>query len=255
MVKVMEYALRQLCEKITEKWISEHIEDSTFHEATGFDDGVRKQLVKQLEKTSDSYKKNFIDVLNEIEVVNRDLEQYYMHGLKIINIDLKAVMGLCAHYENPLHVFFHEMGHAIDYNRGGYERLSLGDSFKKAFSEDIHLLIERLNDEDEVFEMRRIRSDDESRGIQDIFSSLPYLNEKGEFEGEFNNVNVYNLRPRYMHQPDYWRRLNDPAIDARSELFAHISAAQASKKQQEYMREYFPNSFKTFTELMEKSRV
>ena len=72
---------------------------------------------------------------------------------------------------------------------------------------------------------------------------------------EFNNVNVYNLRPRYMHQPDYWRRLNDPAIDARSELFAHISAAQASKKQQEYMREYFPNSFKTFTELMEKSRV
>lgn len=242
-------------EKLYGEWINEHIADNNFHESTGFDDDVKKQLVIQLEKTSDSYVDNFINVLNEIEVVNERNNSYYLHGLKKINIYFKKTMAQCTHYENPLHVFFHEMGHAIDYNMGGYERLSSDNSFKKAFRKDISMIIQKIDDENEILEMREIRNDDESRGIQDIFSSLPYLNEKGEFEGKFNNKNVGRLEPYYMHPSQYWMRLDDPAIDARSELFAHISAAQASKKQQDYMRKYFPNSFKTFSTLMKKSQA
>ena len=234
---------------INEK-ISRSIPVNNFCEATGFNDDIKEMLVEQLKKTSNSYRKNFIETLKEIQVVNVDKRSFYRHDQKSLNIDLKKRVKACSFYENPLHVFFHEMGHAIDYNRCDTTRFTFSDVFKEAFRKDISLLIQKLSDENEVIKMQKIRNDHESRGIQDIFSSLPYLNKKGEFKGKLNNENVNKLKPNYVHEESYWTRRNDPAIDARSELFAHISAAQASKKQQEYMRQYFPNSFKAFSELL-----
>lgn len=232
------------------EWINRNIPVNNFCESTGFNGDTKKMLVEQLEKTSNSYKKIFIETLKKIQVVNTEDSGFYNPNLKILNIDFEKYIKQCIFYENPLHVFFHEMGHAIDYNNNHFAPLSNTESFKEAFKKDISLINQKLNDENEVLKMQEIRNDFESRGIQDIFSSLPYLNEKGEFEGKLNNKNISRLKPRFSHMPAYWRRLDNPAIDARSELFAHISAAQTSLKQQAYMKQYFPNSFKSFAKLL-----
>ena len=232
---------------INEK-ISRSIPVNNFCESTGFNDDIKEMLVEQLKKTSNSYRKNFIETLKKIQVVNVDEDWYYFQ--KKININLDECLNQYNNLENPLLVFFHEMGHAIDYNSDDHTLLSDSDVFKEAFRKDISLLIEKLNDENEVTKMREIHNDYESAGVQDIFSSLPSLNKKGEFKGKINNENVNRLEPYFIHEDDYWLDGNDPAINARVELFANISAAQASKKQQEYMKQYFPNSFKAFSKLL-----
>lgn len=242
--------------KFDEKWLNRNIKDNKFNTATGFNEDVKKEMIKQLEKTPDAYKRTFIGTLKDIAGANyRDKNRsYYRNGDRAINIDLVGRMKDCKNYENPLHVWFHEMGHAIDYRaRSGGGRFSAGVDFKEAFKKDIALLNNKMSTSSGIKAMNALRYDDESRGLQDIFSSLKYINEKGEFKNKISK-NVDQVRWNFAHSSDYWRRENNPAVDARSELFAHLSAAQCSKKQQEYMKEYFPNSWETFNELISNSK-
>ncbi len=239
--------------KFDEKWFNKNIKDNGFSSGTKFDEDIKKEMIKQLEKTPDAYKQTFIGTLKKIKNVNYDDgRSYYKDGSRIININLERKMKECKHYENPLHVYFHEMGHAIDYNAtpDGL-RFTSGTEFKKAFKKDIEGLNKKISSG--LGKLNSLRLDDESRGLQDIFSSLPYLNEKGEFKGKINSRANY-IRYNFAHSSDYWRRNDNPAVDARSELFAHLSAAQCSKKQQEYMKEYFPNCWEAFNDLISNSK-
>lgn len=248
---------------LNKKWIENNIDDKKFLSSSKFDANTKKEMVKQLDKTSDAYKKNFIGALDDInEVAQRDpnYKSYYEHRIKSVNIDLERKQNECQFYENPLHVFFHEMGHAIDQNAtygnkvvGGW--LSYKPEFKEAFRKDIDLLNNRLSlGANEIKKINKLTNDDESRGIQDVFSSLRSLNEKGSFKGKINS-NHQQLQFYFQHsKTEYWDIYNDPATIARSELFAHISAAQTSAVQQKYMKEYFPNCFDEFTRIIEGSR-
>ena len=103
---------------INEK-ISRSIPVNNFCESTGFNDDIKEMLVEQLGKTSNSYRKLFIETLNKVQVVNMEDGCFYTPSLKMVNIDLERCMTECNHYENPLHVFFHEMGHANHFGVAG----------------------------------------------------------------------------------------------------------------------------------------
>lgn len=253
---IIEPEDKKSASKFDEKWLNRNIKNNKFNTATGFNEDVKKEMIKQLEKTPDAYKRSFVGTLKDIAGANyRDKNRsYYRNGDRAINIDFVGRMKDCKNYENPLHVWFHEMGHAIDYRaRSGGGRFSASVDFKEAFKKDIALLNDKMSTSDGIKAMNALRYNDESRGLQNIFSSLKYINEKGEFKNKISK-NVDQVRYNWSHSDEYWRRENNPAVDARSELFAHLSAAQCSKKQQEYMKEYFPNSWETFNELISNSK-
>ena len=240
---------------VDEKWLRRNLKVDKLKDVTNDPNKVMDEMIKQLNKTSDEYKKSFVGVYKKtkFDYLEKD-SAYYENWSKRVNINLDIRMRDCANYENPLHVFFHEMGHNIDYNaRKGTFRFTQSPELKEAFKKDIDVLNKLMSDPAELKALNDIMRDNESRGIQDIFSSFKTLNSKGPFKNKINS-NYTQVRFRFCHDDEYWNREKDPTIDARSELFAHMSAAQCSDKQREYMEKYFPNSFKEFDNALKISK-
>ncbi len=144
---------------------------------------------------------------------------------------------------------FHEFGHAMDDILGGRGKLSTKKEFSSAFEKDLVTLKNRYNSDPEKFMsyVKSVVSDNNSNGVQDIFSAIPHIKTK-----EFDGSSLPKLPTGWRHTDEYWTR-KDAAKEAQSELFAHISASRCSDMQGYYIDEFFPNSTKAFEELLYSS--
>jgi hypothetical protein len=181
--------------------------------------------------------------------VNEKTGAFYSPANKFVNIDLAAIQKQAesSGIENKMHTLFHEMGHAID-DYGTY-KYSQSVKFTKAFKDDVKKIFADYKKDDGMmfsYKFGQLKLDDNSRGIQDIFSGLNNAEKIGNAKNPFYEEKV---RTNWSHSNDYWTR-RDVEKEMKSELFAHLSAAQASPTQRKMMEQWFPNSLSTFEEML-----
>lgn len=160
------------------------------------------------------------------------------------SINLNPNIKNKGNFENNLTTLFHEMGHAIDdlASRTVYSKSSKY-KFSGAMLEDFEDIVKSLKTGDGRITPRDIAnlfSDDNSSGVQDILGSAKFIAKKFSVLGDY--------RYKWAHSDAYWKRSN-AQFEAASELFAHISSAQVSKKEMAYIEKYFPKAKAEFDKI------
>jgi hypothetical protein len=212
----------------------------------------KDELVKGLKNGTDGWQKAFAKVSKSSKFkgfVNEKTGAFYSPANKFVNIDLAAIQKQAesSGIENKMHTLFHEMGDAID-DYGTY-KYSQSVKFTKAFKDDVKKIFADYKKDDGMmfsYKFGQLKLDDNSRGIQDIFSGLNNAEKIGNAKNPFYEEKV---RTNWSHSNDYWTR-RDVEKEMKSELFAHLSAAQASPTQRKMMEQWFPNSLSTFEEML-----
>ena len=93
-------------------------------------------------------------------------------------------------------------------------------------------------DKEYVKKLQHAVDDDASAGVQDAISAMHC---KGiGLKDVKENVTIW-----YHHSTEYYER-KDAKIEAASELFANMCGAQVDDKAVAYMKEYFPNAYNVF---------
>lgn len=118
--------------------------------------------------------------------------------------------------------------------------------------EDLDDLAKRLKtDASEQMKLYKLWDDDNSSGIQDVLGAAKYL--KGNYE------EISSVRYKWHHSAEYWTKRGQTKQGQKyteekvaKELFAHISSAQVSQKEMEYIKEYFPRALEKFNNVIEE---
>lgn len=216
---------------------------------------------------SDDYRKVFKKAVGNVrEYTNNSNGSYYnpkawAHGTNYVNLSPSSISK---NFSNKYKTIFHELGHAIDDLASGFDKKYSSMpkyGFREALVEDVLGLVKRLdNDPEYAARIRDMLRDNDSHGVQDALSSLPYF-EFTEYKGlkgkknewkveEITSINdFYNIRPRWGHSPDYWSR-SDAVNESASELFANISSATVCEEEMAYMKECFPRSVECFNNII-----
>lgn len=214
---------------------------------------TRRMVIDTVMKTDENYRKCFISTMKQVRFYDDGGKAYYRDSGKTISINFDKILAR----DKSLGTLFHENGHAMDaaYGRlktGKYfldyhDRASMSPKFLAAIDKDMAYLDKNI---DKLGYHRDIWNDS-SKGVQDFFSSLKPLNDKGPRKGKIP-TGLRNQRHNWGHSYDYYTRKDDPMIDASSELFANISGGYGDEKQMAYMRKYFPNSVKEFENIIDE---
>jgi hypothetical protein len=233
----------------TDKWYNSSFEKIT----KGMTQEQKDELVKGLKNGTEGYQKAFAKASKNSKfkgLVNIEKGSYYSCSDKFVNIDLAAIQKQAESYglENKMHTLFHEMGHAIDSNTPIGTKYSQSVKFTEAFKNDVKKIFTDYEKTHKNFNINfnTLLKNDNSRGIQDIFSGL---NNVKEIENVKNPFYDNKIRTKWSHSNSYWTRGN-VEDEIRSELFAHLSAAQASPTQKEMMQNWFPNSLAAFEDIL-----
>lgn len=229
---------------------------------------IRDNIADRLSQpfVSDEYRQAFARAAQSIKnYTSKDKGCYFGYsfsGKKMINLDKYGTYR--SSRTNHVGTLYHEMGHAIDALASGERKYSSMSKygFQDAMVNDLLNIEKRLSESKEfVADLKfGIFTDDDSSGIQDIFSATSNMGateykgftKKGGFEKMDRITGMcgeYDINPNWKHSDQYWQR-SDAVQEAASELFAHISAAQVSPEEMEMMQDLFPESVKAFDKIL-----
>ncbi len=238
-------------EKVPDKeWVEKSIDKDKFIENAKNAEGARDKTIKAIMETPENYRKCFTNTLKNVNFFDDNGKAFYRNNSKSISINFDKILSR----DNSLGTLFHENGHAMDYaymyarnpkkSKWRFEdkdRTSQLPNFLSAIEKDLDYISKNI---DKLDYHKDVQSDG-SKGVQDFFSALKPLNDKGPRKGKIPE-NLLSVRYRWSHSYDYYTRKSDPMVDAASELFANISGGYGDPNQMKYMEKYFPNAVKEF---------
>lgn len=241
-------------EKTADKnWIETQIDKEKFNLSAEDGKKAREQAIDAIMKTPENYRKCFADTLKKVKFFNENDKAFYKDSQKGISINFDKILKR----DKSLGTLFHETGHAMDYaymyarNKNkrvwNKDRTSQLPQFLSAIEKDLQHISKNRNS----LGYNKDMWDDASKGVQDFFSALRPLNDKGPRKNKIPR-NLLDLRYNWSHSYDYYTRYDDPMVDAASELFANISGGYGDPNQMKYMQKYFPNSVEAFNGIIEE---
>lgn len=233
----------------TYEWVDSKFKK--FKKSAGFTDEQYEYFQVELCNADTRYQQAFRKVANSKSFKGfEDSENAFYkpsEGKVYMNFEKCMKQAQSYGFDTRHKTLFHEFGHAMDDILGSRNgKLSARSEFSKAFEKDLMALKDKHDSDPEKFMsyIKSVVSDDNSNGVQDIFSALPHIKTK-----EFDGSSLPKLPANWRHTDEYWTRKN-AVKEAQSELFAHISASRCSDMQGYYIDEFFPNSTKAFEELL-----
>jgi hypothetical protein len=241
----------------TDEWY-----ESKFKKVTkGMSEEQKQEFVRALKTAPENYQKVLGEVASKRNLkIKRSDEQYYSVLDKTLYVDANKIykQGTSYKYENKMSTMFHELGHAIDCNKVNKiwdldKKYSSQTKFSKAFEKDVKTIVKQYNDNHTLFvkNYSNMLMDNNSMNVQDVFDGLKAANNIGKVELPFFD----DLTSYWVHGEEYWIGENgerDAQKRIQTELFAEISSSQTSRKEMQYMKEYFPNSVQAFDEIINK---
>ena len=242
--------------KIPDKeWVEKNIDKDKFYVSSKDSDKARDKTIEAIMKTPENYRKCFTNTIKNVNFLDDNGKAYYMDGSKRISINFEKILKR----DGSLGTLFHENGHAMDYaymyasnpkkkawEFGDKDRTSQLPSFLSAIDKDLKSLSKNID----TLNYHKDMWDNSSKGVQDFFSALKPLNDKGPRKGTIPE-NLLDVRYRWSHSYSYYTRKSDPMVDAASELFANISGGYGDENQMKYMKKYFPNSVEAFGKIID----
>ena len=243
-------------EKVPDKeWVENSISKNKFTKNAVDANDARDKTIEAIMKTPENYRKCFTDTLKNVSFFDDNGKAFYQDSSKRISINFDKILKR----DKSLETLFHENGHAMDYaymyahnpKKKRYQfsdkdRTSQLPNFLSAIEKDLSHISKNIN----TMNYSKHMWDDASKGVQDFFSALKPLNDKGPRAGTIPE-NLLSVRYKWSHSYDYYTRKSDPMVDAASELFANISGGYGDPNQMKYMEKYFPNSVKAFGDIID----
>lgn len=204
----------------------------------GFPEKYYNEFVDELMKCDEDYKRLWAKYAKDISSheSNGSSEAWYMRGRRRLCISVTGEYKQAVNRGlDKFSVLCHEMGHHFDnmtiYGKGsGLGYSSSCNEFIDAMLKDHSAIL--------ALDMKEVSQDmwrsDFSKGVQDAFEGL--------------KVGRY----KWGHGEKYWNRNGEDGRNAMvaSELFAHISSANYSPGEMEYINKYFPESVKVFKKII-----
>lgn len=244
-------------EKIPDKdWVEKSIDENKFKENASNAKDARDKTIEAIMKTPENYRKCFTNTLKNVKFFNENDKAFYRDGEKGISINFDKTLKR----DKSLGTLFHENGHAMDYaymyarnpkkrawQFKDKDRTSQLPNFLSAIEKDLDYISKNIDKLDYHKDMWS----DASKGVQDFFSALKPLNDKGLRKGKIPE-NLLNVRYNGSHSYNYYTRKSDPMVDAASELFANISGGYGDPNQMKYMKKYFPNAVSAFDDIIDE---
>ena len=239
-----------LDKKMTEQELRQYIEsrmDNVKDKLHFPTNGYYQDFLDTLARTGDEdYIRVFCESIQGIDEAFKDGRScaYYSPSDNTFNLVWGKIFSESRDYniQSKWTTFFHENGHRIDHILGN---ISANKQFQDAMMEDIPNVIIRMKFEPDM--VRMMMKDHNSNGVQDIMSAIRNMKEGKDVRG---------FRTTWSHSDRYWKRRN-VYEEAASELFADISQTHALDSGNKdtatgYMKEYFPNSYKAFKDIIKK---
>lgn len=247
-IKKDESEIRQKPSDKMQEWVADNCITKEMADKLGISVRDRNTIINVLsnQSVSEKYRQAFLKArqhIKEFSIETKDISSNYSpysQALHLTKVYKRNKM------ENPHSPLFHEFGHAIDDLALDYTHASTFSSsskFTKALFKDLDALKKNLaNGKVTKQELLMLRQDDNSNGVQDILGAAKYLDSRYE--------EISSIRYKWGHSDDYWQ--NGPIeYIMSSELFAHMSSANVSQKESEYMDKYFPNFKMEYQKIIE----
>lgn len=230
------------------EWLAKNAVPPRMTQGFNYNEDDRNAIIDRLAGAgvSDNYRYAFSKANKDIATYGND-GSYYRHAQLRVCVSANSKEMSKLKSENPYTTVFHEMGHAIDRLAGS--KYSNRTEFVQAMISDMDRLAERLK-KGEITrrDFDGLASRKNTNGIQDVLGAMSYI-KPGDPDYNASYAAIGGARYSWAHSSSYWQR-NDARLEAASELFAHISAAQVSPETMKEMKEYFPKTTAEFDNIM-----